>query len=96
MKNKKVMSLAIDPDLHHELKTYAKKKGLTVSSYLGILISKAIKLPLDDDPIVIGKPAEEDVVPVVLKVPSELKGKKEELEKWISSQSSAIVDRLVK
>lgn len=93
-KNKKVMSIAIEPELHDELKEYSKKKGLSVSSYVGVLISKAVKLAIDDDPLVIGKPADEDVVPVFLKIPGNLKGDKEGLKTWLDSQTSVLVSKL--
>lgn len=93
-KNKKVMSLAIEPELHDELKEYAKKKGMSVSSYVGVLISKAVKLSIDDDPLVVGKPTDEDVQPVILKIPNNLKGNKEGLTSWLETQIVSIVDKL--
>lgn len=93
-KNKKVMSIAIEPDLHDELKSYARKKGLSVSAYIGALVGKAVKLSIDDDPIVIGKPADEDVVPVMLKIPANLKGDKVGLETWLTAQVTGIVNKL--
>ena len=93
-KNKKVMSIAIEPELHDELKEYSKKKGLSVSSYVGVLISKAVKLSIDDDPLVVGKPADEDVVPVILKIPGSLKGDKEGLKSWLDTQTGVLVSKL--
>lgn len=93
-KNKKVMSIAIEPELHDELKQYSKKKGMSVSSYVGVLISKAVKLSIDDDPLVVGKPADEDVLPVILKIPGSLKGDKEGLKAWMDAQTSGIVSKL--
>jgi hypothetical protein len=93
-KNKQVMSIAIEPDLHNELKSYARKKGLSVSAYIGTLVSKAVKLPIDDDPVIVGKPADEDVVPVMLKIPANLKGDKVNLEAWLAAQVAGIVNKL--
>ena len=88
------MSIAIEPELHDELKEYSKKKGLSVSSYVGVLISKAVKLSIDDDPLVVGKPADEDVVPVILKIPGSLKGDKEGLKSWLDTQTGVLVSKL--
>jgi hypothetical protein len=93
-KNKKVMSIAIEPDLHDELKSYARKKGLSVSAYIGTLVGKAVKLSIDDDPVIVGKPADEDVIPVMLKIPANLKGDKAGLESWLSAQVLGIVNKL--
>lgn len=92
--NKKVMSIAIEPDLHEDLKDYARKKGLSTSSYIGMLIGKALKLSIDDDPIIVGKPIDEDVLPVILKIPAHLKGNKESLKIWMDAQTAGIVNKL--
>ena len=64
-KNKKVVSIAMEPELHEQLKQYAKRKGESVSFYVGMLVNKALKLNVDDEPIIVGKPIEENVLPVV-------------------------------
>jgi hypothetical protein len=93
-KNKKVMSIAIEPDLETELVNYSRKKGMSKSAYLGNLISKALKVPIDEDPIVIGKPVDEDVLPVMLKIPANLKGQREALKNWMDTQVNGIVNKL--
>lgn len=93
-KNKQVMSIAIEPELHNELKDYCKRKGVSVSSHIGVLISKAVKLPVDDDPIVVGKPVDEDVLPVILKIPANLKGNRDGLKLWMEAQTNGIVNKL--
>lgn len=93
-KNKKVMSIAIDPDLHEELRDYARKKCMTTSAYLGMLIGKALKISIDDDPIVIGKPVDEDVLPVMLKIPANLKGQRDSLKTWMDTQVAGIVNKI--
>lgn len=90
-KNKKVMSIAIVPDLHEELKRYAKRKGMSTSSYVGNLIEQAVKLNIDDDPMVIGRPIDEEVTPVVLKIPVALKQDAEQLKKWLAAQMGGIM-----
>jgi hypothetical protein len=93
-KNKIVMSISIDPDMHEELKRYAKTKGMQASPYVCLLINKALKLAIDEDPVIVGKPANEDVIPVVLKVPGNLKGNPESLKKWMDNQTAGLVNKL--
>ena len=90
-KNKKVMSIAILPDLHDELKRYAKRKAISASVYATNLIEQAVKLNIDDDPMVIGKPVDEDVTPVVLKVPTALRSDADRLQQWMTAQGNALV-----
>jgi len=92
--NKKVMSIAIEPQLHESVKEYAKRKGMSTSSYIGELVHKALKINIDEEPIVVGKPVDEKIIPVVLKIPSDLKGQKENLTKWLASQCIALVKSL--
>lgn len=94
-KNKKVMSIAIEPELHEELKDYARKKGLpSVSSFICMVMAKAVKISIDDDPIVVGKPVNEDVLPVILKIPAHLRGQREALKTWMDAQAAGIVNKL--
>jgi hypothetical protein len=93
-KNKKVMSIAIEPDLHNEVTDYCKRKGVSVSSYIGLLLAKAIKLPIDDDPLIVGRPTDEDVLPVFLKIPGKLKGNRDGLKTWMDTQTNALLNKL--
>lgn len=93
-KNKKVMSIAIEPELHESVKEYAKRKGVSTSAYIGDLVHKALKINIDEEPIVVGKPVDENIMAVVLKIPSELKGQKESLTEWLVSQCTALVKKL--
>lgn len=95
-KNKKVMSIAIMPELHDELKRFAKRKGMSTSAYLGSLAEQAVKINPDDDPMVIGRPIDEEVIPVVLKIPDKLKHDREQLEKWMQVQTTGIVKAMTK
>lgn len=95
-KNKKVMSLAIQPELHVELKRYTMRKNMSVSEYVGDLVEKALKVDVDEDPIIIGKPSDEEIMPVVLKIPVCLRGDKEGLQKWMDVQTNGIVNKLAK
>jgi hypothetical protein len=94
--NKKVMSIAIKPDLHEELKRYSKRKGVSASTYIGLLIEQAVKLNIDDDAMVIGKPPEEDVIPIVLKLPAAFKNHPDRLKQWMEIQSSGIIKAMTK
>jgi len=106
--NKKVMSIAIKPELHDELKKYAKRKVTSTSAYVGDLIEKALELNIDDDPFIIGKSPdepdpvvvrrtkEEDALPVVLKIPKKLRGNAEQLKIWMDAQTNGIIGQLCK
>ncbi len=93
-KNKKVMSIAIVPELHEDLKKYSKRKGLSVSSYVGMLIEKATKLNIDDEVVMIGKPVDEDVKQVILKIPMSLRADADALRQWMSVQLEGLVNKL--
>ena len=90
-KNKKVMSIAIMPELHDTLKSFAQQKGLSTSAYLGLIAEQVVKINPNDDPLVIGKPIDEEVVPVVLMIPDKLKNDKVQLEKWMQVRVAGIV-----
>lgn len=91
MKNKKVMSIAIRPELHEELKKVSKRKGLSASEYVGNLVEQAVKINPDEDTMVIGKPIDEEVTPVILKIPVNLKTMPDQLEKWLNMQTNGIL-----
>jgi len=93
-KNKKVVSIAMEPELHEQLKQYSKRKGESVSSYVGMLVNKSLKLNVDDEPIIVGKPIEEDVLPVVLMIPANLKGNSSELASWLNDKMKGIYKKL--
>ncbi|MBD3280923.1 hypothetical protein GF389_05385 [Candidatus Dojkabacteria bacterium] len=93
-KNKKVMSLAIKPELHDKLKNYAKQKHMSVSEFVGDLAERAMKIDVDEDPIIVGKPIDSDIIALVLKIPASLKGNETGLQKWMDAQSAGIVKAL--
>lgn len=92
-KNKVPASFAVAPELLAEVTDYCEKKGISRSDYIGMLLVKAIKLPIDDEPMVMSKP-EDNVIPIVLKLPRSLKGDKEGLEEWMHVQTSGIISKL--
>jgi len=75
------MSFAIEPELQDRLRAYAKRKGISNSQCVRELIDRFI---IDDDTI----------IPVVLKIPVELKGDKEQLAVWLESRKNAILEKL--
>ena len=95
-KNKKVMSIAIKPELHEDLKKFSKRKGISASNYIGNLVEQALKINPDDDPIVFGKPVEEDVMPVILLVPTRLVNNFEKITEWMNFQSAKIIQAIYK
>lgn len=95
-KNKKVMSIAILPELHDELKKFSKRKGMSASAYVGNLIEQSVKLNIDDDPVVIGRPIDEDVNPIIIKMPVALKSDPEQLQDWLTAQMNGILRAVVK
>jgi hypothetical protein len=95
-KNKKVMSIAIRPELEEQLRNCSKRKGISTSTYIGNLLEQAVKINPDDDPLVIGKSMDDDIIPVVLKIPANLKLNPEKLRHWMEVQSNGIVKVMTK
>jgi antitoxin component of RelBE/YafQ-DinJ toxin-antitoxin module len=83
MSNKKlnIMSLSIEPEMQDRLKKVAKAKGVSVSKMIRDLVDKY--LVVDDDSI-----------PVILKIPSHMKGEPESLQNWLDAKTAAIVKAL--
>jgi len=75
------MIVAICPELHEELKMHSKNRNMSDSEYVVDLIEKSIKIGMDKEPMIIAKPLDEEVLPVILKVPKLLleNGDSEEL-----------------
>ncbi len=81
--NKKlnIMSLSVEPEMQDRLKRYAKSRDVSVSKLVRDLVDKYLI-------------AEEDVIPVILKIPSKLRGDQENLQKWLDMKAAAIVKAL--
>ena len=75
------MSLSIEPEMQEKLKKYAKIRDVSVSKLIRDLVDKYLV-------------AEEDVIPVILKIPTKLRGDEENLQKWIDMKATAIVRAL--
>lgn len=93
-KNTIVMSLSIKPEMEKAVRDYARKKAMNASEYIRMLIEKAIKLPIDDEPMIVGKPMGEDVLPVLLMIPGRFRGQRDALQAWMDGQTSRIVDKV--
>ncbi len=77
----KIMSFAIEANLQEKLKAYAKSKGVSNSQCVRDLIEKFV---VDED----------DKIPVVLKIPADLKGNKEGLASWLDARCKGLVEKL--
>lgn len=77
-----IMSLSVDLEIQERLKTTAKKRHISVSKLVRDMVDKQIPGP------------EEMVDIVILKIPSELRSKPEELSRWITIRADAIVKAL--
>ena len=79
-----VMSLSIDPELHSQLKFAAKKQQASVSKVLRDLVEKHLDLVANDG----------NEIPIILRVPAQLKGDEEGLKNWFSGRVDGIVKKL--
>lgn len=87
MKEIKIMSLSLDPEMHELIKNSAKKLGhKNVSQLIRDLVSKYLDLLVNDA----------DDIPVILRIPSELKENPEELRSWLNQKAEAITNALTK
>lgn len=87
MKEIKIMSLSLDPEMHELIKNSAKKLGhKNVSQLIRDLVSKYLDLLVNDA----------DDVPVILRIPNHLKDNTDELRAWLHQKSEAITYALTK
>jgi hypothetical protein len=83
-KKNNIMSLSLDPDTQDKLRLHAKQK--TNGN-----VSKLIRDMVDKFLVV-----EDDVIPVILRIPIHLKGDQENLKVWLDSRVTAVVNALSK
>lgn len=81
-KKTNVMSLSLEPEFQQQLKLYAKQR--TRGN-----VSKAIRDLVEKYAVI-----EEDVIPVMIRVPSKLKGDSQNLKDWLDIKAAAIVKAL--
>lgn len=81
----KIMSLSLDSEMYDLVKSSSKKLGhKNVSQMIRDLISKYLDLLVND----------KDEIPIILRIPSELKENPKELEEWLSVRTKALVKAL--
>ncbi len=81
-KKNNIMSLSLDPDTQEKLRLHAKQK--TNGNVSKLIREMADKYLVVDD----------DVIPVILKIPIVLKGDQENLQKWLETRTQGIVKAL--
>jgi metal-responsive CopG/Arc/MetJ family transcriptional regulator len=81
----KIMSLSLDSDMYELVKNSSKKLGhKNVSQMIRDLISKYLDLLVNDN----------DEIPIIIRVPSNLKENPEELRSWLNTRTEAVVKTL--
>ena len=81
-----VMSISVKPETQDLLKVAAKKSGRSVSDLVRVLVEKHLSLVVNDG----------NDIPVVLRIPSNLKEDGVALKTWLDSRSEGLVKMLVK
>ncbi len=77
-KKNNIMSLSLDPDTQDKLRLHAKQKtNGNVSKLIREMVEKFLVL-------------EDDVIPVILRVPIHLKGDSENLKTWLDTRLNAV------
>jgi hypothetical protein len=89
-KKKNIMSLAIEEDMQDFLKRQAKADNVSVSKLIRDLVETYL---LQDKKITVVH-HEPDYVPIVLKIPVNLKGNRDGLLTWLKIRSLGIAERL--
>lgn len=82
MKKNNIMSLSLDLDTQDKLRLHAKQK--TNGN-----VSKLIREMVDKYLVV-----EDNVIPVILKIPIDLKGDHDNLQRWLEAKTQAVVKAL--
>ena len=77
-----IMSLSLDPEIQEKLRLYAKQK--TEGNVSKLVRYLAEKYLIEEDTI----------IPVILKIPVQLKGDQENLKKWLDLKVQGIVNAL--
>lgn len=81
-KKNNIMSLSLDPDTQDKLRLHAKQKtNGNVSKLIRDMVDKYLV-------------ADDDVIPVIIKIPIHLKGDQENLQKWLETRTQAVVKAL--
>lgn len=83
-RNVKIMSLSVTPEIQQKLKLASKKMKMSISELVRELTEKHLNLIVNDG----------DEIPVILKIPTSLKGNEEELRKWLNIRVEAIINKI--
>jgi len=77
-KKNNIMSLSLDPDTQDKLRLHAKQKtNGNVSKLIREMVEKFLVL-------------EDDVIPVILRIPIHLKGDSDNLKTWLETKMQAV------
>jgi Arc/MetJ-type ribon-helix-helix transcriptional regulator len=85
-KKHEIMSLSMDPDMVEMLNTVSKKMGWNRSELIRKLVKKHLDLLVNED----------EKIPVIIRVPQELRGDEEALRKWLNQKVDGITAALCK
>lgn len=81
-KKSNIVSLSLDPDTQDKLRLHAKQKtNGNVSKLIRDIVEKFLVV-------------EDDVIPVILRIPIHLKGDQENLTKWLETRVQAVIKAL--
>lgn len=89
-KAKEVMSIAVDKITQDCLKKFAKAGNVSVSKLIRDLVDTYL---LQDKKMTVVHHDPEHI-PIVLKIPVELKGDREAIQSWLRIRTTAIIERL--
>jgi hypothetical protein len=81
-----IMSLSVKPEMQDLLKVSAKKAGWSVSELVRALIQRHLSLVVNDG----------NDIPVILRIPTALRGDPEKLSAWLKSRTDKIISSLSK
>jgi hypothetical protein len=78
------MSLSVEPEMKVLLENSAKKMGWSTSELVRKLVNKHLNLVVNDG----------EEIPIILRVPSALKGNAEEIKLWLTQRVEGIAQKL--
>jgi hypothetical protein len=81
-KKSNIMSLSMEQEMQERLKAQAKKKSISVSKLIRDLVDRYLS-------------ADDEVIPVILKIPQKLKGDEAGLRVWLNAKVEAVVKTLI-
>jgi hypothetical protein len=88
-KKHNIMSLSIEPEMQDFLKKSAKEQGISVSKLVRSLVDKYL---MKKEKVTVVEYSEE-YIPVVLKIPAELRGDPK-VKQWLNLRAEALGNKL--